>query len=63
MNVETVACGKQSVGLTIRRKTFNVAETLNLFISIRILLMKEEKVEVQCSLEGGRRANLTPLDY
>lgn len=33
--MEIVAWGKHSVGLDRRRNTFNVAETLRVFISIR----------------------------
>jgi hypothetical protein len=42
LKVETVAWGKQSVGLVRRRKTFKVAETLNVFISIESLELKNE---------------------
>lgn len=34
MKVDIVAWGKQIVGLARRRKTFKVAETLKVFISI-----------------------------
>jgi hypothetical protein len=51
LNVETVAWGKQRVGLVRRRNTFKVAETLKVFISIGFFTLAKSDASRSQDLE------------